>query len=97
LVRLILIVEWDPIGVFGYARTMNEYDAYASKLHGLLKDEADIPKIADHLYRIETGDMGLRGNRERTLIIAKRLKDVYARSVNTAFDPDPDDWDHMKK
>ncbi len=30
-IRLVLLVDWNPIGVFGYPKAMDEYDIYADK------------------------------------------------------------------
>lgn len=77
-IRLVLLVDWDPIGVFGYERAMDEYDAYASGIYDLLCSDASQEDIVAHLRQIEREHMGVRGNslmpREA---VAAKLRQVF--------------------
>jgi hypothetical protein len=72
-IRGILLREWDPIGVADIAEAQDEYDSYVSKIHGMLIRHEPRHKLVDHLWWIETQNMGLAGNRLRTEAIADRL------------------------
>lgn len=79
MVRLILIVDWDPIGVFGHRNTLNEYDSYVSTVVMKLEEGVGIEVLADCLVELERGPMGLRGSSlEHRLLVAAKL--LSARS-----------------
>lgn len=76
-VREILLLDWDPIGVYGIPEASDEYDAYAAKAYVMLMDEgASADAIAAYLFKIATEHMGL-SNRdylaERSEAVARRL------------------------
>jgi len=75
-IRRILLREWDPIGVADVAEAQDEYDSYVSKIHGMLIRHEPRHKLVDHLWWIETDNMGLAGNRRRTEAIADRLLEL---------------------
>ena len=77
VVRLILLVDWDPIGVFGSLDALNEYDSYASGVCKLLEAGATREKLIAHLDHIEKASMGLRGERIVLAEIADKLLVVY--------------------
>jgi hypothetical protein len=57
---------WDPIGVRGIDGV--EDDEYASYVPGVVRRierGAGLDQLVDHLIAIETGEMGLRGDRDR--------------------------------
>ncbi len=72
-IRRILLREWDPIGVVDIAEAQDEYDGYVSKIHGMLVRHDLRQELIDHLWRIETVNMGLAGDRPRTEATADRL------------------------
>ncbi len=72
-IRRILLHEWDPIGVTDVAEAQDEYDGYVSKIYGMLIRHEPRHKLVDHLWWIETDNMGLAGDRQRTEAIADRL------------------------
>jgi hypothetical protein len=80
VVRLVLIIEWDPIGVFGYRDTLDEYDNYAWSVVKLLRANAREDEIEGHLLRLEKEELGLgrvdHTNRRR---VARKLIEVAAR------------------
>lgn len=78
-VRLVLLVDWDPIGIFGYAGAMNEYDSYAEEIYNLLVSDASQEDIVAHLRQIEVECMGVRGNSSLAL-------SIVAWKLRTAFD-----------
>lgn len=73
LIRRLLLEEWDPIGVSQFPKAQDEYDAYAPDLYQLLSRGATSSEVFEHLWRLETDRMGLRGDREKTQNIAEKL------------------------
>ncbi len=77
-VRLILLVDWDPIGVLGYAEAMDEYDSYAVEVYDLLVADASQEELAAYLRQIEKERMGVRGNPSMALsAVAAKLRAAY--------------------
>ena len=68
--------EWDPIGVNDVPAARDEYDGYVPQILDLLRVGAPASMMADRLLRIETDEMGLRGDRERALRVAEKLRAV---------------------
>lgn len=62
---------WDPIGVAGIVH--DEYDNYIADVVSLLLDGCSRDEIADHLYQLETEQIGLRGNQDRCVAAANAL------------------------
>jgi hypothetical protein len=75
-IRRILLREWDPIGVADVQEAQDEYDSYVGRIHGILIRHEPRRKLVDHLWWIETDNMGLAGNRQRTEAIADRLLEL---------------------
>jgi len=76
-IRRILLHDWDPIGVADVAEAQDEYDSYVGKIYGMLIRHEPRHKLVDHLWWIETDNMGLAGNRQRTEAIADRLLGLH--------------------
>ncbi len=66
---------WDPIGVAGVPQARDEYYSYLPEVFSLLKNNADLLKIATYLERVVIDRMGLNGNREHSFEIAELLLD----------------------
>jgi hypothetical protein len=76
-VRLILLSDWDPLGVSGILPAENEYDAYVDEVLHLVK-HATHHAVAQHLHDIETKRMGRAGDMERCVATATRLHGLRA-------------------
>ncbi len=64
-IGLVLLVDWDPIGVFGIPATEREYARYVPGVRDLLFSYPPVEAVADYLYTIEREQMELgRKNRE---------------------------------
>lgn len=83
VIRLVLLVDWDPIGIFGVTEAMDEYDRYAVPVYDLLCAGASSHQIAKHLRAIEIEQMGLRG-RDNLDAVADKLRQVYEMSGDEA-------------
>ena len=78
-VRLVLLVDWDPIGILGYAGAMDEYDSYVESVCRLIEFGADREKLKSHLDELERVNMGLRGNHQVQGEVADKLLGLYRR------------------
>ena len=77
-VRLILMRDWDPIGISDVPAAQDEYDGYVAPLLRLLRDGVSSSALSDTLLRIETVEMGLPGDRERARRVADKLRVLRA-------------------
>jgi hypothetical protein len=69
----ILWIDWDPLGVNEIEDARSEYHHYVPELFDLANSGAEIEEIADRLYKLETGQMGLYGSRERCGKVANKI------------------------
>ena len=60
LIHLVLLVDWDPIGVFEYPNCDDEYDRYIPGFYTLLRGGATEDALCEYLRSIEEKNMGLR-------------------------------------
>jgi hypothetical protein len=60
----ILWKDWDPIGVNDVSEARDEYHSYVWKVVDFKLKNVDSEVIAQYLFQIETGHMGLTGNLE---------------------------------
>lgn len=75
-IRKILMRDWDPIGINGIPEAEDEYDSYISQIHALLIRREPKHKLVDFLWWVETENMGLYGNRQRTEHVADILMEI---------------------
>lgn len=75
-VQTALMEEWDPIGVRGLPGADDEYWRYALRLAELLDLRGTRRDIFDHLWWLETDQMGLPGDRAATERFSERLIDI---------------------
>ena len=66
----ILFHEWDPIGC---GVPPDEYDSYIPKVYSLLALREPPEKMFEYLWRLETIDMEMPGDRDKTQRVAERL------------------------
>jgi hypothetical protein len=69
----ILWNDWDPIGVNDIENVRDEYQSYTPHIFSLTIQGADKTQIAEHLYKIETINMGLSGNMQHCENIAQKI------------------------
>lgn len=73
-IRQILLVDWDPIGIFDVPEAQDEYDSYIGGVYRLLASKCSVDALIDHLFVIETQTMGLLvPGREHLRPIANKL------------------------
>ena len=67
----ILYSDWNPIEVDDLPG--NEYQSYNHQIFALKKEGSGIEVIAQALYKLETGRMGLTGNIEYCSRVARKI------------------------
>jgi len=72
-VRVILLSDWDPVGIREDPEARDEYDAYARQIAERLRAGASVDELSRLLLDIETIDMGLTGNTDRAAGAARKL------------------------
>ncbi len=72
-VSLILLRDWDPIGVSDTPEAQDEYDGYVLLICGMLMRHDSRQRLVDYLWWAESEHMGMPGDRARTEEIADRL------------------------
>ncbi|HEY9283557.1 MAG TPA: hypothetical protein VIP46_08890 [Pyrinomonadaceae bacterium] len=77
-IRLILLHDWDPIGVSDTPAAHDEYDSCVAGIYGLLASGASEYQIVERLYSIQTTSMGLPGDRETLKVAAEKLAKLNA-------------------
>ncbi len=85
-IRLILLVEWDPIRMFGEPGAMDEYDSYAVQVHDLLQSDASVSDIAAYLSRVQSELMSMKTDSERLLLLAGKIWRTYHRACDAGED-----------
>jgi hypothetical protein len=72
--------DWDPIGVAGVEKAVDEYDSYVGRVYVMMMDErANAEAIAAYLFEIATEHMGLpAGNAELAQRSAKAAAALVA-------------------
>lgn len=78
-VRLVLLKEWDPIGINDVPEAHDEYDSYVPKICEMLCGDCSDDDVYRHLRWIELEHMGLEGDEVHTGKSAKRLVDLRER------------------
>ncbi len=82
-VRKMLWEDWDPIGVNQFPEASDEYDSYAPGVVELVQHQASEQEILDWLWSLETGHIGLEGDRENTEQFAAKLR-KFAEQFNAS-------------
>lgn len=79
-IRLVLLRDWDPIGVQDVTEAQDEYDSYVGGVYRLLASGATAQEIAEHLFRIEMFQMGLSTSNSASLLaVAEKLRALQVK------------------
>lgn len=79
-IRLVLLRDWDPIGVHDEPMAQDEYDAYVGSVYRLLASGATEQQIAEHLWCIERDTMRLPSTDSAKLLpVAKKLGALHVK------------------
>ena len=73
-IAIVLLHNWDPIGVEDVPEAQDEYDSYVGGVYRLLASRCSADDLIDYLTKIETDMMGLSPPpREHLRALADRL------------------------
>lgn len=86
-IRKMLWENWDPIGVNQFPEAIDEYDGYVFEVAQLVEKNAPKEEIFNHLWALETGHIGLQGDRENTLRFSEELASLSARYHSGGWHP----------
>jgi hypothetical protein len=75
--KVLLLREWDPIGVADIPAAADEYDSYAMQVFTFLAGDADAQYIADYLTWVVTERMGMGGNPKHDRDIAEKAVAIH--------------------
>jgi hypothetical protein len=76
-IRQVLLRDWDPIGVNDVPEAQDEYDSYVGGVYRMLASACSEDEIIDHLWRIESHNMGLlTADRESLRPVATKLMNL---------------------
>lgn len=76
-IRLVLLVDWDPIGVFGARYAQSEYDSYVEGVFELLSSGATDKQVAAHLLEIQMGPMKAGANCSDLRQVTRKLRALW--------------------
>jgi len=86
--RHILLLWWDPIGVYGVVEAIDEYDGYSGRVARMLREGAQAPEIAEFLRQVRCDRMGLSSSPGADALAAERIVEWFDRAMsNTAGGP----------
>jgi hypothetical protein len=75
-IRLVLLRDWDPIGVRDVSEAQDEYDGYVGGVYRLLVSGATLSELAEHLLQIERESMRLSPRPDVLVDVSSRLKQI---------------------
>ena len=82
VIRLVLLVDWDPIGIFGIPEAMDEYDAYAVNVHNMLSTGTSQEDLVSYLRFVQLQSMGVRGSSDPQLLeVAAKIQTVFENAT----------------
>ena len=79
--RHLLLVWWDPIGVYGIPEALDEYDGYTGPIARMLREGADAAAIANYLGDVIDQRMGLSRAPSHDAAVAQRIVEWYERAM----------------
>lgn len=73
VMRTILLTDWDPVGVGCEPEGKDLYDPYIPDLLHLIEQNPSEADVYSYLWEVVTDQLGLIGDREKTVLTAKRI------------------------
>ena len=67
--RHMMLLYWDPIGVYGVSEAIDEYDGYCGKVGALLGDGATAAEIERYLRDVAVDRMGIGAPRSADVAV----------------------------
>ena len=77
MVRLVLLLNWDPSNVAGLSGAIDEYDNYADDISALLASGATQDEVTAHLREIERNWLNIKRERPELREVAAKLRRVF--------------------
>lgn len=74
----LLLLWWDPLGVYGEPEARDEYASYVPQLAGLLRSGAREADIAAHLQAVGTAEVGAAGEAD---LAGRRIVEWHDQAV----------------
>jgi hypothetical protein len=78
MIQIALHWAWDPIGVRGIEEAADEYDMYAPEVLRMLKADAPVEQIANHLTSVIRDRMELPVQPDRDADVSSMLQQMFA-------------------
>ncbi|HKG57802.1 MAG TPA: hypothetical protein VKA85_11190 [Candidatus Limnocylindrales bacterium] len=85
--RILLMDNWDPIGVRGAPEAIDEYDRYVGRIADSLRRGANVQHVAAMLTAARTGSIGLGADPETDATAARSIVDWYAAAMRDEANP----------
>jgi len=85
--RILLMDNWDPIGVRGAPEAIDEYDRYVGRIADSLRRGANVQEVAAMLTAARTGSIGLPADPETDATAARSIVDWYAAAMRDEANP----------
>jgi hypothetical protein len=76
--RDLLMLWWDPVGVYGVPEAIDEYDRYVGQVARLLREGATQADLAEYY---STQDFGLGPDRARDRVAAQKTLEWFTQSM----------------
>jgi hypothetical protein len=89
-VKCLLMLYWDPIGIYGDSGFVGEYDYYADSLEPLLRRGAQTEELASVLITAAGEQIGVPRPETRAAEAATKIRECFVDSM-TRLRADPDD------
>jgi hypothetical protein len=82
--RHLLLLWWDPIGVYGVAEALDEYDTYGGRIGRMLREGTDAVALATYLGDVVEDQIGLARAPDHDAAVARRIVDWYGAAMTAA-------------
>lgn len=78
--RDLLMLWWDPVGVYGVPEAIDEYDGYVGQIGHLLCEGATSTEVVAHFAELQPR-FGLPANTSRDELAAEKIVEWFKRSM----------------
>ena len=76
LIRLILLVDWDPIGILGFPGALSQYDRYAAEVYRLVSANGTRYEVIRYLVEVQTERIEMSVNQAVLENVADRIMHI---------------------
>jgi hypothetical protein len=78
--RDLLMLWWDPVGVYGVPEAIDEYDGYVGQIGRLLREGATSTEVVERFAELQPR-FGLPANTSRDELTAEKIVEWFRRSM----------------